>query len=287
MAATEHVEQQQVALVTGGSDGIGKAIARALAARGVRVVIVGRSPEKTRRAAEEIGSALADAIVADLVLVAEVRRVAAEVLERCDRLDMLVLSAGVLSQTRHVTAEGLEASLAVNYLSRFLLTSLLLDRLSASHARVVSVAAAGNKATVHFDDPCFEKTPYSVFPAVGQAQQLNDAFIIEAHHRWGARGVAFHVTLPGVVDTAGGRDLTGGLAFVWTYLLWPFKSSPDRVATWHVRLLLEKAGADGGKMHRMGSSFAMPAPLLDDAYRARCWELSEALVERASRPAPA
>src|SRR5437870_4424906 len=112
----------RAALVTGGTDGIGKEVARGLAVAGVRVFIVGRDPEKGRRAAEELRGAGANADVqflrADLSLMGEANRLAEEVARRAGALHYLVHSAGMVRGRRVLTEEGLESNFAVNYLSR-------------------------------------------------------------------------------------------------------------------------------------------------------------------------
>ena len=133
-------------LITGGSGGIGKATAIGLAALGARVAITGRDLGRVEAAAVEIrgatGNPDVDAFGADLSSQAEVRRLAAEVLDAYPRLDVLVNNVGGSWATRHVTADGLEHTFAVNHLAAFLLTNLLLDRLKASApARVVTVSS--------------------------------------------------------------------------------------------------------------------------------------------------
>ena len=135
----------KVVLVTGATGGIGKATAIGLAAAGAHVAITGRDPARTQQAAGEIKAASGgqvDEFVADLSRQSDVRRLAAEVLQRLPRLHVLVNNVGGYWNTRHVTEDGLEHTFAVNHLAPFLLTNLLLDRLSLSPvARVVTVAS--------------------------------------------------------------------------------------------------------------------------------------------------
>src|SRR5882724_3217000 len=124
--------QAQV-LITGGTNGIGLAAAEALAARGANVAIVGRGEARTQVAAERIRAVAAegarvDTFIADLSSQAAVRKLAAEVLTRCPRLDVLVNNAGAMYTTRQVTADSIELTWAVNHLAPFLLTQLLLER---------------------------------------------------------------------------------------------------------------------------------------------------------------
>src|SRR5690349_1462365 len=123
-------------LVTGGTGGIGLATAAALAALGARVGITGRDQARAAAAAAGIraatGSPAVDVFAADMSVQAEVRRLAAQVADTYPRLDVLVNNVGGFWAHRHVTADGLERTFALNHLASFLLTNLLLDRLTAS-----------------------------------------------------------------------------------------------------------------------------------------------------------
>src|SRR5688572_26617070 len=144
-------------LVTGGTGGIGKATALGLAAMGAHLAITGRDPERAEQAAREIraaGGGLVDVFVADLSAQAEVRRLAEQILQRLARIDVLVNNVGGYWNTRHVTADGLERTFALNHLAPFLLTNLLLDRLQhSSPARIVTVSShAHTTGRIDFDD---------------------------------------------------------------------------------------------------------------------------------------
>ena len=119
-------------LVTGGTGGIGRATAEGLAAMGAHVAITGRDAARAEEAARQIRAATGaqvDFFVADLSSQSEVRRLAAEALDRLPRIDVLVNNVGGYWNTRQLTPDGLEHTFAVNHLAPFLLTNLLLDRL--------------------------------------------------------------------------------------------------------------------------------------------------------------
>jgi len=133
-------------LITGGTGGIGKAAAIGLASTGARVGITGRDRARAERTAKDIrdesGNPAVDVFVADLSSQTELRRMADEVLSAYPRLDVLVNNVGGFWAHRHLTADGLEHTFALNHLAPFLLTSLLLDRLiTSAPARVVTVAS--------------------------------------------------------------------------------------------------------------------------------------------------
>jgi len=144
-------------LVTGASGGIGQATALGLAAMGAHLAITGRDRGRTEDAAREIraaGGGPVDVFVADLSAQSEVRRLAGEVLQRLPRIDVLVNNVGGYWNTRHVTADGLERTFALNHLASFLLTNLLLGRLKHSTpARVVTVSSnAQALGRIDFED---------------------------------------------------------------------------------------------------------------------------------------
>ena len=133
-------------LVTGGTGGIGRAAAIGLASMGARVGITGRDRDRAEAAAvtiaRESGNTGVDVFVADMSSQAEVRRLAEEVLAAYPRLDVLLNNVGGFWSHRHVTADGLERTFALNHLAAFLLTTLLLERLKASApARIVTVSS--------------------------------------------------------------------------------------------------------------------------------------------------
>src|ERR1700677_320496 len=198
-------------LVTGGTGGIGKATATGLAALGARVGITGRDQARTEAAAAGIraaaGSPVVDAFAADLSVQAGVRRLAAQVLETYPRLDVLVNNAGGFWAHRHVTADGLEHTFALNHLAPFLLTSLLLDRLTASApARIVTVSSGAHaRARIDFDDLQGERS-YSGQRAYSQSKLANVMFTYELARRLDGTGVTATVLHPGVVRTSFGTE---------------------------------------------------------------------------------
>ena len=200
-------------LVTGATDGLGRRVARELAGMGATVLVHGRSPERLEAALEEIrsqtGGERLGSYVADLSSLAEVRVLAEQVLSEQDRLDVLVNNAGIISREREASEDGHELTFAVNYLSHFLLTSLLLPLLRGSApARVVNVASAG-QSPIDFGDPMLERG-YDAMGAYSQSKLAQVMFTFELAERLQHTAVAVNALHPAsLMDTKMVRDTFG------------------------------------------------------------------------------
>ena len=153
---------EQVILVTGATDGLGRGVAADLASRGATVLLHGRSPERLERTLAELrdetGSEKLRTYRADFASLAEVRAMAAEVAANEERLDALVNNAGIgFLPEREFSQDGVELVLQVDYLAGYLLTRELLPLIQASApSRIVFVASAG-QAPIDFDDPMMDR----------------------------------------------------------------------------------------------------------------------------------
>jgi len=222
-------------LITGGTGGIGKAAAVGLASMGARVGITGRDRARAERAAKDIeaesGNPAVDVFVADLSSQAEVRRMAGEVLAAYPRLDVLVNNVGGFWSHRHTTSDGLERTFALNHLAPFLLTSLLLERLTASApARVVTVSSgAQSMGKIDFDDLMGEQD-YSGQRAYNQSKLANVMFTYELARRLEVTGVTATALHPGMTNTAfSAEDPARAMAPV-VFVARPFMRSPRKGA---------------------------------------------------------
>lgn len=198
-------------LVTGGTGGIGRATAEGLARMGARVGIIGRDQTRGEAAAADIrassGNPAVNVFTADVSSQAEVRRLAAEVLAAYPRLDVLVNDVGGFWAHRHLTADGLERTFAVDHLAPFLLTNLLLERLTTSApARVVTVSSGAQAlGRIDFDDLQGERD-WSGQRAYNQAKLANVMFTYELARRLEGTGVTATVLHPGVTRTSFGQE---------------------------------------------------------------------------------
>lgn len=189
-------------VITGASDGIGAAAARQLAGPGVRLLLVGRSPEKTAAIARELG---AEHFLADFAELDQVRRLAAELSEATAEhgIDALANNAGGIFGERTPTVDGFEKTFQVNHLAPFLLTNLLLPRLLPGGASVVNTSSMAHRLFGHLDLENLDNARrYSPRKAYGDAKLANVLFTRSLHARFHGEGlscVAFH---PGLVRTS-------------------------------------------------------------------------------------
>src|ERR1700680_850701 len=203
---TENRLQGKICLVTGSTSGIGKVTARELANRGATVVLVSRSRAKGEATQAEIkqatGNQQVELLVADLSVLENVRRLAAEFQQTYPHLHLLVNNAGCAYPTRTITSEGFEATLAVNYLAPFLLTELLLDTLKASApARIINVSSAQHaNASIEFDNLQGEKK-YANLRNYNQAKLALLLWTYELARRLEGTGGTVNALHPGITAT--------------------------------------------------------------------------------------
>jgi NAD(P)-dependent dehydrogenase (short-subunit alcohol dehydrogenase family) len=270
-------------LVTGGTGGIGLATALGLATLGAHLAITGRDRGRTEDAAREIraaGGGQVDVFIADLSSQAEVRRLADEVLQRLARIDVLVNNVGGYWNTRHVTADGLEHTFALNHLAPFLLTRLLLDRLQqGAPARVVTVSSnAQALGEIDFDDLQGERS-YSGARAYNQSKLANVLFTYELARRLQGAAVTANALHPGVVSTAFGAEDPGSIQRWLVPFLRPFMKAPAQGAATSIHLA---SAPDLAQV--TGGYFANSKPKrssersYDEAAAARLWQVSADLV---------
>jgi retinol dehydrogenase 14 len=270
-------------LITGGTSGIGRATALGLARLGARLAITGRDRSRSEDAAREIraaGGGQVDLFVADLSSQSEVRRLAEEVIESLSRIDVLINNVGGYWDTRHVTADGLERTFALNHLAPFLLTNLLLGRPNESHpGRVVTVSSnAHAMGRIDFDDLQGERS-YSGARAYNQSKLANVLFSYELARRLSATSVTANALHPGVVSTSFGAEDPATIQKLLVPLLRPFMKTPARGAATSIHL------AVAPELDQVtGHYFANSQPKkssersYDKAAAARLWQVSAHLV---------
>lgn len=286
------MSQQPVMIVTGATSGIGEAVARSLVAGGVRVGIVARSADKAAATVADITAttpgATLDVFLADLALVDDVRRVAADILDHYERIDVLVNNAGIQLRRQRETSEGLPEMIAVNYLAPWLLTALLRDRLVAcAPSRVVVTASEAHRIgwTVDPDTIVIDTSPFGragALSAYGKSKLLDILFTLELADRLGGTGVTANCACPGLVAT--GLAGTGRLAHrvATTASLTPLVRRPEQGAEVLVRLATDPEFAvSTGRFvsSTPGANLLPPIPAVqDEDLRRRLWEVTEKVL---------
>ena len=202
---TEQSMAGRTVLVTGASDGIGAETARVLAERGATVHVTGRSAEKLKPVAEAVGT---EPLVADFSRFDDVRRLAVEVGERVDKLDVLMNNAGGTFAPGRTTPDGHEPNFQVNHLAPFLLTNLLRPKLAAAGSSlVVNTSSVGNLGgKIVLDDLDYEHRRAIELRAYGTGKLMNIVFTRALTQRWADDGVVSVAVHPGPVGSSFGRD---------------------------------------------------------------------------------
>src|ERR1700743_447145 len=226
--------KDKVVVITGATSGIGEVAADRLAQRGARIVFVARDHHKGEEMRKHLRAVAGhtDHTVhyADLSKLADQERVAKEIADSEPQIDVLINNAGALFSSRHVTEDGFEQTFALNHMSYFTVTNILLDRLKATPgARIVSTASEGHRAAkINFDDLQSEKG-YSGIMVYGRSKLMNILFTRELSKRLAGTGVTANCLHPGVVGTRFGAK-SGGLLQFGINLVRSFMITPEQGA---------------------------------------------------------
>ncbi|HSR98844.1 MAG TPA: SDR family oxidoreductase [Kofleriaceae bacterium] len=273
---------RRVVLVTGSTDGIGRATARALAAGGMHVVVHGRSKARVDAAlaglTAELPGAELEGVAFDLASPAAVRRGAEELLGRLPALHVLINNAGIFAEERLVTDDGIELTFAVNHIGPFLLTQLLAPRLEASAqtaptagpSRVINVSSiAHTRGRLHLDDLTLAKgwTGYAAYAMSKLANVMHALLLAERHPADKLVAYSLH---PGTTGTKLLRQGFGPIA----------GASAETGARTQVRLAgEEEVSAPSGSYFSEGVQ-GQPSPTArDPALRAALWDASLRLAK--------
>jgi retinol dehydrogenase-12 len=200
-------------IITGASRGIGKEAAYALARQGAELTLVVRDKALGDTVADECkrkGAASVDVLTCDLSSQKDIRRLGKEILERYERISVLINNAGAIYTERQTTVDGLERTFATNHVAYFLLTTLLLDRLKASApARIVNVASDAHRRNSFDLNDLQSERSFSGMSVYGASKLMNILFTRELHKRLQGSDVTVNALHPGVVATNFGDSATG------------------------------------------------------------------------------
>lgn len=269
---------QPVALVTGATGGIGLHVARTLAAAGWRVVITGRDRGRADEAVRDLGKeGNVEALVADASIVADMRSLAANVLGRTGRLDLLVNNAGGMSDVPTPTTDGIEYTLAVNFAGPYTLTRALVPELERTHGLAIAVVSSAFE--MFKGDPFVEPSPHVGLLAYGRAKLLHLGFAFALARRTSVRVLAVN---PGMAWTPMTAALTPRSVPQWRYV-WPIvrffqrRASPERAAA-HVSTLAMSTSSETG-LYFDGTRKVDTPISRDVALQDRVWEFGASLME--------
>ena len=267
----------KVALVTGGTSGIGRAIATGLARDGARIVLLardrGRAEETALALRAQVPGAGIEVISADLASQASVRRAVAEFKEKHPRLDLLVCAAGVFHKSRTETEDGIESTFAVNYLSHFLLANLLEEPLkNGAPSRVVLIASRYGNAKIDFGDLMVKQRKFSVMASVPPTKLAEVLLAQELADRWATYGIVVNAVHPGLVAHTHLLEEVGG---IWKWVTNLFGGTPEKGADTAIWLATApEAAGISGKLLAKRKPLPTPGQGSDPTVRRQLWDES-------------
>ena len=200
------MKKNKVCLITGATSGIGKETAVALAKIGSTIIVNGKDEKRGEETIAEIkrisGNENVELMIANLSSLNEVRKFAGKLKAKYDKLDVLINNAAVFYTSRNLSIDGIEMQFAVNHLSHFLLTNLLLETLKKSNsARIINVSSnAHYQGMINFDDINFEKR-YFGWTVYCQSKLANVLFTYELADRLDPKQITVNALHPGTVRT--------------------------------------------------------------------------------------
>ena len=278
-------------VITGASDGIGKAAAKELVGLGHEVIIVGRNPQKTKKVAEELNCKYYFADFADFSQVVSL----AHELNKLERIDVLANNAGAVIPNFRTTIDRNEMTFQVNVLSPFLLTYLLLPKLKESHATVIQTSSVAANLFSRYDldklnitDFSIQGISYDAFREYGNAKLCNILFTRWLDHEYREKGINSVAFEPGVVRTNFGAEMKGIVKLGYhTPIKYLFTISSEKSAKRLVWLATSTADED----FECGKTYSKPAkemnvkfedPYLEEAQKLwnKCYSITREIIEK-------
>lgn len=269
-------------LITGATAGIGYATAIKYASHGANLLCINRNEEKSQALCTHIRAEYAvecDYITADLSRVDEVRRAGSEVRARKTPLDVIIHNAGIYRTRRETTPDGLEIVFAVNHLSSFVLTFMLMDKLkSENRARILLVNSEGHRFAawgLRLDDLNWEKRRYSGMRSYGSAKTAQLLSMMKFNDYFESSAVTINAMHPGAVKTQTGRE--NGPAYNWikhNIIERNFQSPAISAEALYYLGVSEELEGVSGKFFNLTTAEAPAPPALDREVAEQLWEIS-------------
>jgi NAD(P)-dependent dehydrogenase (short-subunit alcohol dehydrogenase family) len=280
--------KDKVVIVTGATSGIGEVCALELARMGATIVLISRSQSKLddvmNRIKTETGNQAVSSIRADLSSIAETRQAAASFLAQYSRLDVLVNNAGAVNLKRLETVDGYEMTFALNHLSYFFLTHLLLDKLKETaekygEARIVNVSSAAHQGMrINFDD-IQSRQRFTSFEVYGMSKLMNIAFTNELARRLRGTNVTANSLHPGFVKTNFGRNMGGVIRLGMMVIQNLFAISVEKGAETMIYLASSpEVKGISGKYWDKKQAIQADKEAYNEAAQAKLWRVSEELL---------
>jgi retinol dehydrogenase 12 len=260
----------KVVLATGATSGIGQAAAEKLKAEGATVYALTRSADK----AKALGFT---PIACELSSQDSIRKGVAEFLKASPKVDVLLLSAGIFAKQRSETADGVESTFAVNYLSHFLICNLVQEALfRAAPSRVVFIASQYGGAKLDFDDLNLKNTKFSIMSSIPRTKLAEVLLAQELAERWGSKGVRVNAIHPGLVAKTQLLEEIGGF---WKFMTNLLGGTAEKGADSAVWLATSPEAAEvNGKLIAGRREQSTPGQGSDPAARKRLWDESAKLA---------
>ncbi|GEM45730.1 SDR family oxidoreductase [Deinococcus cellulosilyticus] len=271
--------QGKTVVITGATGGIGKVTAQALSHMGAKVVVLARDAARGKDAIKSL-SKDCELYIGDLASQDDLRRICSEIKSKHEKIDVLVNNAGAIFSERLESPDGIEMTIALNHLSYFILSTLLLDPLmKAEQGRIVNVSSAAHQmGYVDFTDFQYQERRYNAVRAYNDTKLMNVLFTYELARRLKGTSVTCNCLHPGAVKTGFGKD-AGGLLGKLFKIFRPIMVTPEQGARTSIYLASSPEVADiSGKYFVNAAPAKSSVRSYDEGLAARLWYTSKELT---------
>jgi len=279
--------KNKTVVISGATSGLGRATAIQLAQKGASVVIIARSNAKANEVVEEIRrqGGKGQFIISNLSLMKDTKKAAESIAEIVDRVDVLINNAGAYFPKHIETPEGFESTLALNYLSPFLLTHLLMGPMEkvaseCGEARIINISSIMHKSPVNWNDMNFRGTTYNSSSAYEQSKHLLTSFTYYLSRKLGKTGITVNCIHPGFVKTALAQsDFPFPMNLIVPIVALFIGETPEQAADTPVWLALsnEAEGINGKYVHHRKVKESWP-PTRDEDAQARLYDATQSML---------